>query len=135
MNTALLIVASVFIGLAALIHVAIFALESISWSKPTTWRQFGLKSQLEADTVAPMAFNQGFYNLFLALGAVIGLVLLAIPPLQQAGLGIALFAVLSMALAATVLVGSRPKLARAAAVQGVAPLLGSAALLLALASG
>ena len=31
--------------------------------------------QAAADTTKPMAYNQGFYNLFLAIGAVIGLVL------------------------------------------------------------
>ena len=57
MNPVLLIVGSIFVGLAALVHVYIFYLESIAWSKPATWKNFGLKSQAEADTVKPMAYN------------------------------------------------------------------------------
>ena len=71
----------------------------------------------------PLAFNQGFYNLFLALGAVTGLVLLLTGAAAQAGLGVAAFALVSMVLAATVLLASNAKMVRAAAIQGLAPLL------------
>lgn len=131
MNPALLIVGSIFVGLAALVHVYIFYLESIAWSKPTTWKGFGLKTQAEADIVKPMAFNQGYYNAFLAVGVVLGLVFLATPGLQQAGFALAVFAASSMVLAATVLITSSPKLARAAVLQGAAPLIGVVLLLLA----
>lgn len=131
MNPALLIVGSIFVGLAALVHVYIFYLESIAWSKPTTWKSFGLKTQAEADIVKPMAFNQGYYNAFLAVGVVLGLVFLATPGLQQAGFALAVFAASSMVLAATVLITSSPKLARAAVLQGAAPLIGVVLLLLA----
>jgi putative membrane protein len=131
MNPVLLIVGSIFVGLAALIHVYIFYLESIAWSKPATWKNFGLKSQTEADTVKPMAYNQGYYNAFLAVGVVLGLVFLATPGLQQAGFALAVFAASSMVLAATVLITSSPKLARAAVLQGAAPLIGVVLLLLA----
>lgn len=126
----LAIIGSVFIGLAALVHVYIFVLESIRWSTPKTWKTFGLKSQEEADTVRPMAYNQGFYNLFLALGAGTGLVLLLATPLTQAGFALAVFAALSMVLAALVLITSSPKLARAAVLQGGAPLIGTVLLVL-----
>lgn len=131
MNPVLLVVAAIFIGLAALIHAYIFYLESVAWSKPKTWKAFGLRSQADADTVKPMAYNQGYYNAFLAIGAIVGLVLLATSDLAQAGFALALFASLSMVAAATVLITSSPKLARAAALQGAAPLLGSIALLIA----
>lgn len=113
----------VLIGVAALVHLYIFYLESIAWSKPKTWKAFGLRSQAEADIVRPMAFNQGYYNAFLALGAIAGLVLMA-AGLAEAGTALALFAALSMVLAATVLITSSPKLARAAALQGAPPLIG-----------
>ena len=113
----------VFIGLAALIHVYIFYLESIAWSKPKTWKTFGLASQSDADTVRPMAYNQGYYNAFLALGVIAGIVLL-VAGVTQAGIALLLFAALSMVLAATVLITSSPKLARAALLQGGAPLIG-----------
>lgn len=132
MNTALVIAGSIFVFLAAAIHLFIFVLESVLWTKPAVWRLFGLKSQQDADIVKPMAFNQGFYNVFLAIGAGTGLVLLGTAGLTQAGIAIAVFSCASMVLAALVLVTSSPKLARAAAVQGVAPLLGIVLLLLSL---
>ena len=66
MNLVLLIVAIVFAALAALLHVYIFVMESVLWTRPSIWKRFGLKSQEDAETIAPMALNQGFYNLFLA---------------------------------------------------------------------
>jgi putative membrane protein len=119
----LTIIGAVFLGIAALIHVYIFYLESIAWSKPATWKTFGLRSQAEADTVRPMAFNQGYYNALLAVGVISGLVLLT-TNLTQAGFALAIFAGLSMVLAATVLITSSPALARAAVLQGAAPLIG-----------
>jgi putative membrane protein len=131
MNTVLFGLALVFLGIAAVIHVYIFYLESLAWSKPRTWKTFGLRSQEDADVVRPMAFNQGYYNVFLAVGIVIGIVMLhTIGPVQIAGLGVTLFAALSMVAASIVLVTSSPKLARAAVLQGAAPLVGSALLIL-----
>lgn len=130
MNQALLVAGLVFVGLAALIHVYIFYLESIAWSKPRTWRVFGLRTQADADTVRPMAYNQGYYNAFLAAGVIIGIVLIATPGLAQAGVALALFAAASMVFAAAVLITSSPKLARAAVLQGAAPLVGSVLLVL-----
>ena len=129
--SAFVIIGSVFLFIAAAIHVLIFFLESILWSKPATWRRFGLRSQEEADTVRPMAFNQGFYNLFLAIGVGAGLVLLGSGN-TAAGIALSIFAALSMVLAALVLITSSPKLARSAALQGVAPLIGVVFLVLAL---
>jgi len=131
MNTGLLIATSVLVGIAALIHLYIFVLESIRWREPKTWRTFGLASQADADTVRSMAFNQGFYNLFLAIGSALGLILLW-AGMPEAGAALVFLAAGSMVAAALVLILSSPKLARAAAIQGLAPLLGIIALLLAL---
>jgi putative membrane protein len=131
MNPALLIIGSIFAVLAALVHVVIFYFESIGWTKPAIWKRFGVASQADAETVQPMAYNQGFYNLFLAVGAVGGVILLATDA-AQAGYAVALFATLSMVAAATVLVTKNPKLARAAATQGLLPLVAVLFLLLAL---
>jgi putative membrane protein len=133
MSSAFIIIGSVFLGLAALIHLYIFYLESVVWSKPSTWKAFGLKSQAEADTIKPMAYNQGFYNVFLGVGIGLGLILLASATLSQAGLALALFAGGSMVLASLVLVTSNPKAARSAAIQGAAPLIGIIFLVLGLA--
>jgi len=131
MTTPLAVLGAVLIGLAALIHVYIFFLESVAWSKPATWKTFGLRSQADADVVRPMAYNQGFYNLFLAVGALLGIILLALG-VTQAGFALALFAALSMVAAALVLITSNRRLARAALIQGAAPLIGSLLLVLAL---
>ena len=130
MNQALLVAGLVFVGLAALIHVYIFYLESIAWSRPRTWKAFGLRTQADADTVRPMAYNQGYYNAFLAAGVIIGIVLIATPGLAQAGVALVLFAAASMVFAAVVLITSSPRLARAAVLQGAAPLVGSVLLVL-----
>jgi len=132
MNIAFLVIGSVFVGIASLIHVVIFYFESIVWTKPVTWKRFGLESQQDADVVKPMALNQGFYNAFLALAGILGLILIQVDGLQQAGLTLALYATLSMVLAATVLITSNPKLARAAVTQGAAPLVAVIFLALAL---
>ena len=72
---AMSLVAQALAFVAALIHVLFFYYESVTFSRPETWRRFGLQTQEQADIVRPMAYNQGFYNLFLALGIVVGLVL------------------------------------------------------------
>ncbi|MEI9907361.1 MAG: DUF1304 domain-containing protein [Actinomycetota bacterium] len=66
----------IFVGISVIFHAYVFVLESISWTKPKTWKTFGLPNQEHADIIRPMALNQGFYNLFLALGAGVGLALL-----------------------------------------------------------
>lgn len=121
----------VLIGLAAVIHIVIFYFESIAWSQPKIWKRFGLRSQEDAETVKPMALNQGFYNLFLTIGVVVGIILIAAGH-TEAGIAIALFAALSMVAAATVLIISNPKLARAALTQGALPLVGSVLLIVSL---
>jgi putative membrane protein len=124
MNAALAVVGSVFVFIAAVIHLFIFALESVLWSKPSTWKLFGVRDERDAEVLRPMAYNQGFYNVFLALGAGLGLVFLGTGFSREGGIAIAMFALGSMVLAAVVLVTSNPKLVRAALIQGVAPLLG-----------
>jgi putative membrane protein len=126
------IIGSVFVTIAALIHLMIFFMESVLWSRPAVWKRFGMASQQDADTVKPMAYNQGFYNVFLAIGAGVGLVMLGSSNWSQGGIALAIFASASMVLAAVVLITSSPKLARAALIQGLAPLLGIIFLTLAL---
>lgn len=126
------ILALVFAGLAALLHVYIFVLESVRWSHPTVWRIFGLTSQEAADTTKPLAYNQGFYNLFLAIGAAIGVVVWAVNGVGDvAGRTLLLFSLGSMLGAALVLITSGRKYLRPAAVQGTLPLVGFVLTLLA----
>jgi putative membrane protein len=124
MSATFAVVGSGFVFLAAVIHLFIFALESVLWSRPSTWRVFGVRDERDAEVLRPMAYNQGFYNVFLAIGAGLGLVLLGTGFSREGGIAIAMFALGSMVLAAVVLVTSNPKLLRAALIQGAAPLLG-----------
>jgi putative membrane protein len=128
MNLVLLVIAVVFAALAALLHVFIFLMESVLWMRPATWKRFGLKSQEEAATIRPMALNQGFYNLFLAVGIFVAFLLLPHPTLHVAGEMLLLFCCASMVAAALVLLISNRKLSRAALTQGVLPLIAVVAL-------
>ncbi|MCV7193563.1 DUF1304 domain-containing protein [Mycolicibacterium brumae] len=116
MLTAGLIVAA----LAALLHVYIFVMESLTWTSPRTRAAFGI-TEAEAEATRELAFNQGFYNLFLAIVAGAGI---ALTVSGHTGVGAALvFAgVGSMLAAATVLLLSSPDKARAAIAQGALPL-------------
>ena len=122
------IIATVVAALAALLHVYIFLMESVQWTQPRIWRRFGVPDQAAADTIKPMAYNQGFYNLFLALGVVIGLVLFLAAgrgaPAWAAGLALVLFSLGSMVAAALVLLTTGKRFVRAALIQGTLPLIG-----------
>jgi putative membrane protein len=107
---------------AAAVHVLIFYWESVAWTRPNVWRRFGLASQEDAETTKTLAYNQGFYNLFLAIGTILGVILYAVG-LVGPGLAIGLFAVSSMILAALALVSSGPGRLRAAFVQALFPLI------------
>ena len=117
-------VAVVLATIAALVHVYIFALESFLWTAPRTRATFGVASEAEARITRELAYNQGWYNLFLTIGTFAGLVLSRsdVDATRAAGVGVLLFATGSMTAAAVVLVIRRPALARAAAVQGLLPL-------------
>ena len=117
-------VALVFAGIATVLHVFFFYLESIAWKQPKTWKTFGLTSQAEADTTASLAYNQGFYNLFLAIGTLVGIALVALSDTRDTiGWTLIVFACGSMLAAAAVLISTGISNARAAAIQGVPALL------------
>ena len=123
------IAGAVLVTLAALLHVYIFLMESIWWTRRSIWRRFGVASQADADTIRPMAYNQGFYNLFLAVGAALGL-FLYFTGQPEPGAALVLFSTGSMVLAATVLATSGQRYLRAALIQGTLPLLGFVVFLL-----
>ncbi len=120
------IIAAVTALVAAAIHVWFFVLESVTFSRPSVWGRFGIHSPEAAEAVRPMAFNQGFYNLFLAAGVVGGLLLVAASN-QSAGRAIVLFACTCMVGAGVVLGSTNRRLASAAAIQAVPPLIAIAA--------
>ncbi|MFY9636757.1 MAG: DUF1304 domain-containing protein [Cellulosimicrobium cellulans] len=116
-----------FAFLAAALHVYIFTMESLTWTRPATWKRFGLASQADAETTKPLAYNQGFYNLFLAIGAVIGVGFVALgaggSAQQVVGWTLVFSCCGSMLLAAAVLALSGRKYLRPAVLQGTTPLL------------
>ena len=128
MSTAFSIFGTLLIFLAVLFHIYVFMLESLSWRKPKTWKIFGISSQEHADIIAPMALNQGFYNLFLAIGAGVGLVMLGVN--SVIALTLLAFASLNMAGAGVVLFFSVKVSRRAAIIQAGPPLFGMIFLLL-----
>jgi putative membrane protein len=122
----------VFAALAALLHVYIFTMESLTWTSPRTRATFGTTPE-EAETTKLLAFNQGFYNLFLAIVAGIGIAEIAMGH-RAVGAALVFAGIGSMAAAAVVLVVSAPDKARAAVTQGAFPLVSIVLLVLGLAS-
>jgi putative membrane protein len=121
----------VLAGVAAIVHVFIFYLESIAWTSKRARATFGTSEQ-EAETTKALAFNQGFYNLFLAIAVTVGIVLVAAGA-RVAGATLVFAGAGSMAAAALVLLISSPDKAAAALKQGVIPALGVIALAIGLA--
>lgn len=140
------IAALILIALAGALHVYIFAIESVVWRSKRTWRVFGIADEATAEIARPWAFNQGFYNLFLAIGAIGGAIAgfigssgavcmamteeclraaVQVEWVGIAGTAIAAFSAACMVGAALVLAlsGGRASL-RSAALQGTLPLLG-----------
>ncbi|MBP1821045.1 DUF1304 domain-containing protein [Mycobacterium sp. OAE908] len=111
----------IFAGLAALLHVYIWVMESLTWTSARTRATFGITEE-EAVATKELAFNQGFYNLFLAIVTAVG-VIGVIAGHQPVGAALVFAGVGSMLAAAVVLLTSSPDKARAAVTQGVFPLI------------
>ncbi|MFP7364491.1 DUF1304 domain-containing protein [Corynebacterium callunae] len=121
----------IFSGLAALLHVYIFFLESFKWTTPAAQKVFGISSK-EAEATQEMAFNQGFYNLFLAIISFAGLVFY-LAGHTAVGAALIFAGTGSMLAAAAVLLISSPDKSAAAIKQGTLPLLAIITLALSLA--
>ena len=104
--------ADVVAALVAALHVYVFALESLLWGRPRTSKVFKVSPE-EATASKLFAFNQGFYNLFLSIAAVAGLVLPSRPLVD--------YAMVSVLGAGLVLFASAPRLRRLAVVQALPP--------------
>ena len=85
----------------------------------------------EREATRAFAFNQGFYNLFLATAALLGVIVTAAGA-PAVGLTLALTGTGSMLAAALVLFVSSPDKRRAAVTQGFLPLLSVAAIVIGL---
>jgi putative membrane protein len=124
--------ALVFAALAALLHVYIFTMESLTWTSKRTRATFGTTAE-EAETTKLLAFNQGFYNLFLAIVSGIGIAAMFTGH-RDVGAALVFAGVGSMAAAAVVLVLSARDKARAAVMQGLFPTIAIVLLLIGLLS-
>jgi putative membrane protein len=113
-----LIAAQVLAVLAAVLHVVFFLFESVLWMRPAVFGRFGIAGEAQAATIRPMAYNQGFYNLALAVGVLVGVVLLHTGA-PTAGRTAIVFGTACMALAGVVLATTGPSYRKAAAVQFV----------------
>lgn len=102
--------------ITALIHVSIFVLESFMWLKPATRKAFNT-SEEEARISAGLAYNQGFYNLFIALGLLYG------TWLGQSGFLLVNYLMCFVFAAGVVLFVSRPQMRKSAMYQLLPPIL------------
>lgn len=106
-------------GVAALLHVYIFYMESIAWTSPRVRATFDLREE-EAAATKELAFNQGFYNLFLAVIVAVGIVVFAMGS-ADVGISLVFAGTGSMAAAALVLLLSSRGKHAAALKQGILP--------------
>ena len=127
----MIIAALVFAGLAALLHVYIFVMETLTWTTPRTRAVFGTTAE-EAQTTKMLAFNQGFYNLFLAIVTIAGIAAMVMGH-KAVGAALVFAGVGSMLAAAGVLIASSRDMVRSAVIQGAFPLLSVVLLALGLA--
>jgi putative membrane protein len=107
-------------ALAGLVHVLFFCMESLWWTRPAVYRRFR-STEAQAQMTKSLAFNQGFYNLFLAAGIFGGLLLLGTGH-YRGGIILIAWNCLSMLAAAVVLAASAPSMIRGALIQGLPPL-------------
>jgi putative membrane protein len=106
---------------AGLVHFYIFVMESVRFDDPKVHRGTFRVAESDVEAVRPWAYNQGFYNLFLGIGAFTGATLVRTQP--EAGWALILMSCGSMVAAAVILVGRDQSMARAALAQGLFPAL------------
>jgi putative membrane protein len=113
--------------IAAVVHIAAFVMESLLFHRPAVQRLL-LRDASDSAAVRLWAFNQGFYNLFVATGAVVGVILWATGH-ETAGRTLVIYTCAFMALAGVVLFVSDRSLWRGMIGQSGPPLVGLAAAL------
>lgn len=121
-------IAVVAAALAGLVHVYVFVLESVLWTSERARTIFGT-SAADAETTRPLALNQGFYNLFLAVEVLLGAALL-LAGSTTVGAVLVLTGAGSMVLAGVVLLATSRDKVRPALVQAVPPAVAVTALVL-----
>jgi putative membrane protein len=136
----MLTVSLVAASLAALLHLYIFVMESFLWTTPRVRATFGITDDAQAEYTKPLAYNQGFYNLFLAIVTIVGVGLVVAGgaggagtafEASAAGTALLVAGTGSMLAAALVLLLSDRTKTRAALTQGLFPLVALVTLLIA----
>ncbi|QLY30302.1 DUF1304 domain-containing protein [Nocardia huaxiensis] len=117
----MLAVVQILTVLAGLVHCYIFFMESIKFRDPKIHQGVFRVPAADVEAARPWAFNQGFYNLFLALGAFAGAALVRCEP--AAGWALIIMSCGSMLAAALVLIAGDRSYAAAATKQGAVPAL------------
>ncbi|HYN92352.1 MAG TPA: DUF1304 domain-containing protein [Pilimelia sp.] len=110
-----------FAVIGALVHIAAFAMESLLLRRPAVQRRFVGHTDV-SEQVYLWAFNQGFYNLFLAAGTIGGLIAYHAGH-ETAGRAVTLYTCAFMVGAGIVLIASDRTRLRAALIQAVPPLI------------
>ena len=123
------LVTQIFAIVAALFHIGAFVMESILFRRPAVQTVF-VGAGEATPALRLFAFNQGFYNLFLAAGPVAGLIAAGTGH-ESAGRALVVYSCAFMAACGVVLAVSSPRLWRAAVGQSGPPLIALIAALLA----
>ena len=114
-------VAKIFAGLAGIIHVLFFLMESVLWLNPSVHSVFLVESIANAEILDVYVKNQGYYNLFLAFGMFAGLFMLN--GNQSSGRTLVIYICAFMVGAALVLRFTIPGMTTGVFIQGVPPLI------------
>ncbi|EQA36047.1 PF06993 family protein [Leptospira inadai serovar Lyme str. 10] len=122
----MILAARIIAGVVGALHVWIFLMESVLWMRPAIHRRFGVTDRKTAEMMKSIFLNQGYYNLFLAIGTLYGAIFFDYH--ANFAPAIMLFSCLSVFGAGTVLLLSNPSMARAAIIQGLPPLVAVALL-------
>lgn len=118
------ILSQLFALLAAVLHVFIFCMESLWFMRPNVHKRFGAATTADAQARRLFAFNQGFYNLFLAVGVFAGLAWRDLGGNVVVGQTLVLFGCACMTGAGVVLfISAGRQMLRAAVIQAIFPLL------------
>jgi putative membrane protein len=115
------VLTQIFAILAGLVHIGAWLMESVLWRRPAIKKIMTGQGD-DSRTLRLFAFNQGFYNLFLALGAILGVVF--------DNTSVTLFACACMLGAGIVLIVSDRRLWRVGFAQAITPLIALAGALL-----
>jgi len=108
-------------GLAGLLHLIFFVLESVLWSQPRVQAIFKVETVEVAAILERSMFNQGVYNLALGLGALGAAFFASSSTHGRAARAIGAYCCAFMVLAALALFVSAPGMIRGVLIQGLAP--------------